>query len=182
MLTGPNRGGKSTALRAIGRSVFLAHCFGCAIGRSATMTPLRWMQTCLRLQDIPGEQSLFEREVGAAALALRRLGYGRGLVLIDELFHSTNPPDAEIASRQFLGKLWTSKKTLSVISTHVFALVEDCSSDVQRLCCQAIEGPRGQVKYKYGLSTGICKVSSVKEILREKFGSGLQTQNASRDN
>lgn len=167
MLTGPNRGGKSTALRAIGRSIFLAHCFGCSIGRSATITPLRWMQTSLRLQDIPGEQSLFEREVCSASLALRRLKSGKGLLLIDELFHSTNPPDAEIASRTFLNRLWSSSKTLSVISTHVFSIVEDAPDKIQRLCCPATE-MNGKVKYKYGLKTGICRVSSVLEILREK--------------
>ncbi len=167
MLTGPNRGGKSTALRAIGRSVFLAHCFGCSIGRSATMTPLRWMQTSLRLQDIPGQQSLFEREVSSAALALQRLQSGRGLLLIDELFHSTNPPDAEIASRAFLRRLWASPMTLSIISTHVFSIVEDAPAQIQRLCCPATEYG-GKVKYKYGLARGICRVSSVLEILREK--------------
>lgn len=167
MLTGPNRGGKSTALRAIGRSVFLAHCFGCSIGHSATITPLRWMQTSLRLQDIPGEQSLFEREVSSASLALRRLQSGKGLLLIDELFHSTNPPDAEIASRTFLNRLWSSRRTLSVISTHVFSIVEDAPDKIQRLCCPATE-MNGKVKYKYGLKTGICRVSSVLEILREK--------------
>lgn len=167
MLTGPNRGGKSTALRAVGRSVFLAHCFGCAVGSAATMTPLRWMQTSLRLQDIPGQQSLFEREVSSASLALRRLGTGRGLLLIDELFHSTNPPDAEIASREFLGRLWTSRSTLSVISTHVFSLVEEAPAEVQKLCCPATEAGDGCIKYKYGLARGICRVSSVREILME---------------
>lgn len=167
MLTGPNRGGKSTALRTIGRNVFLAHCFGCSIGAAATMTPLRWMQTSLRLQDIPGQQSLFEREVSSASLALQRLRTGKGLLLIDELFHSTNPPDAEIASRTFLNRLWTCKTTLSVISTHVFSLVEDAPNNILRLCCPATEDG-DKVKYKYGLKHGICYVSSVLEILREK--------------
>jgi hypothetical protein len=167
MLTGPNRGGKSTALRAIGRSIFMAHCFGVAIGREATMTPLQYLQTCLRLEDVPGERSLFEREVAMAATALRRVRAGqRGLLLIDELFHSTNPPDAEIASRRFLDELWTSKNTLSVISTHLFGLVET-SHNIQRLCCPAsVEG--GKVKYKYGLEAGVCRISSVGEILDEQ--------------
>jgi hypothetical protein len=167
ILTGPNRGGKSTALRAIGRSVFLAHTFGCAIGRSATMTPFRWMQTCLRLEDIPGSKSLFEREVAIAALAKRRLNAGRGLLLIDELFHSTNPPDAEIASRKFLNQLWTSRSTLSVISTHLFCLAEEERATVQQLCCPATE-TENTIKYKYGLEVGICRVSSVREILKEQ--------------
>ena len=167
ILTGPNRGGKSTALRAIGRSVFLAHTFGCAIGRSAAMTPFRYLQTCLRLEDIPGSKSLFEREVTIAALAKRRLTTGPGLLLIDELFHSTNPPDAEIASRKFLDQLWTSRNTLSVISTHLFCLAEESRPSVQQLCCPATDNGR-TIKYKYGLAAGICRVSSVREILKEQ--------------
>jgi hypothetical protein len=169
ILTGPNRGGKSTALRAIGRSVFLAHTFGCAIGRSATMTPFRWIQTCLRLEDIPGSKSLFEREVAIASLALDRIRSkaGRGLVLIDELFHSTNPPDAEIASRKFLDELWRNKNTLSVVSTHLFCLAEEERQTVQQICCPATDDGH-HIKYKYGLAPGICRVSSVREILREQ--------------
>ncbi len=169
ILTGPNRGGKSTALRAIGRSVFLAHNYGVAIGEAAIMTPLDYIQTCLRLEDIPGSASLFEREVAIASLALQRSKSHRGLVLIDELFHSTNPPDAEIASRLFLQQLWASDQTLSVISTHMYQLLDiGIGNKVQKLCCPATYRDDGSVDYKYGLTKGICTVSSVKEILKEK--------------
>jgi hypothetical protein len=169
LLTGPNRGGKSTALRAIGRSVFLAHTLGVGIGERVAMTPFDWIQTCLRLEDIPGQQSLFEREVAFAALGLDRIRTrkGRGLLFIDELFHSTNPPDAEIASRQFLSELWNNRRTLSIISTHLFSLTESPAEKVQLLCCPAIDDGR-HIKYKYGLAHGVCKVSSVREILREQ--------------
>jgi hypothetical protein len=171
LLTGPNRGGKSTALRAVGRSIFMAHCFGVAIGRRAIMTPLKWMQTCLRLEDIPGSASLFEREVAVAALALNRAQTpkSRGIVLIDELFHSTNPPDAEIASRQFLNGLWGTKQTMSIISTHMFQLLDETDErGIQQVCCPAVYRQDGSVKYFYGLRPGICKVSSVREILKEQ--------------
>lgn len=180
LLTGPNRGGKSTALRAIGRCVFLAHTLGVGIGVRVAMTPFDWIQTCLRLEDIPGQQSLFEREVGFAALGLDRIrtSKSRGLLFIDELFHSTNPPDAEIASRQFLDELWSSRRTLSIISTHLFALTDSPAEKVQLLCCPAIDDGR-HIKYKYGLSAGVCKVSSVREILREQgfSGGGPSAQN-----
>ncbi len=171
LLTGPNRGGKSTALRAIGRSIFMAHCFGVAIGKKAAITPLKWMQTCLRLEDIPGSASLFEREVAVAALALDRAQTpkSRGIVLIDELFHSTNPPDAEIASRQFLNGLWQTRQTISIISTHMFQLLEETQErGIQQICCPAVYRQDGSVKYFYGLQQGVCRVSSVREILREQ--------------
>lgn len=169
LLTGPNRGGKSTVLRSIGRSIWLAHNYGVAIGSAAAISPLKWMQTCLRLEDIPGSASLFEREVAVASLALNRAASGdNGLLLIDELFHSTNPPDAEIASREFLTKLWASNTTISVISTHMFQLLDTPDAPIQRLCCPAKYREDGTVEYKYGLAHGICNVSSVREILTEQ--------------
>jgi ribonuclease PH len=55
----------------------------------------------------------------------------------------------------------------------MFQLLDICSErntthDVQKLCCPANYRDDGSVDYKYGLTKGICTVSSVKEILKEK--------------
>lgn len=168
LLTGPNRGGKSTVLRAVLRNLLLAHCFGVGIGRKVVLTPFDWIQSCLRLEDLPGKSSLFEREVAFAAASLGRPVGSRGFVFVDELFHSTNPPDAAAASTHYLQQLWARPNILSVISTHVFELVESAPAGIQRLCCPAWLREDGSVQYSYGLARGICKVSSVREILREQ--------------
>jgi hypothetical protein len=171
LLTGPNRGGKSTALRSIGRNVYLAHNYGVSVGVAAAMTPMDYIQTCLRLEDIPGSASLFEREVAVASLALQRAADPalQGIVLIDELFHSTNPPDAFIASQQFLERLWKSNGVITIISTHMFQLLEEATDKrIQLLCCPAKYNADRTVHYKYGLKPGICNVSSVYEILQEQ--------------
>ena len=168
LLTGPNRGGKSTALRAVLRNLILAHCFGCGIGSHIELTPFDWIQSCLRLEDLPGKASLFEREVAFAAASLGRPVGKRGAVFVDELFHSTNPPDAAAASAHYLGQLWAQPQIVSMISTHVFELVETAPIGIQRLCCPADLRADGSVDYKYGLARGICKVSSVGEILQEQ--------------
>ncbi len=168
LLTGPNRGGKSTVLRAVLRNVLLGHTFGVAIGSAATMTALTWVQSCLRLEDLPGKASLFEREVAFATASLNRSG--KGIVFVDELFHSTNPPDAAAASSYYLNKLWMRPLIASMISTHVFELIENLptGAQIQKLCCPAEIRTDGTVDYKYGLARGICKVSSVQEILDEQ--------------
>lgn len=170
LLTGPNRGGKSTALRSIGRNVYLAHNYGVSVGVAAAMTPMDYIQTCLRLEDIPGSASLFEREVAVASLALQRAADPelQGIILIDELFHSTNPPDAEIASRKFLNELWKSTGTISIISTHMFQLLDNVNKQIKLLCCPAKYNDDRSVRYMYGLKPGICNVSSVYEILQEQ--------------
>jgi DNA mismatch repair ATPase MutS len=168
LLTGPNRGGKSTALRAVLRNLILAHCFGVGIGSYIELTPFDWIQSCLRLEDLPGRASLFEREVAFAAASLSRPIGKRGAVFVDELFHSTNPPDAAAASAHYLQQLWNQPQIASIISTHVFELVEAAPAGIQRLCCPAELRADGSVDYKYGIARGICKVSSVGEIMQEQ--------------
>lgn len=163
LLTGPNRGGKSTVLRAVLSSVKLGHTFGCAFGSDCKIAYLDNLFTCLKPDDLPGSKSRFEREVEFTAGTLRPRG--NALVLIDELYHSTNPADAKEACKFYLRRLWHQANTMSIISTHIFELVEEAESDVQRLCCPARDLGEGKVEFLYGLEEGICKVSSVHELL-----------------
>lgn len=165
LLTGPNKGGKSTALRAITVSTLLAHTYGCATGR-VRLTPFRTLHVCLKPDDLPGSKSRFEREIEFTAMTLKERGHV--MVLIDELYHSTNPPDALRSCEIYCNQLWKKKNVISVISTHLFDFVETAHTDIQRLCCPA-HMKDGQVQFEYGLNEGICKVSSV-DLLLEKNG------------
>lgn len=173
LLTGPNRGGKSTVLRSVLINVLLAQAYGVCLAQKMTISPVKWIHTCLRLEDIPGTHSLFEREVFMAARSLSRLrADSQGLILIDELFHSTNPSDSNRASKIYTQHIWNSLEAISVISTHDFNLVEMAPANIGRLCCPATERQDGAIEYSYCLKEGICTISSVNEILVEK-GVGL---------
>jgi len=171
ILTGPNKGGKSTVLRAINYSVQLAHIYGCSFAEYAEMTPLYRLYTCLSADDLPGKKSRFEREIDFAHETLRRPGSSSApsLILIDELFHSTNPPDAKTVSEYYTGILWKTPATMSIISTHIFELAEKSPVSVQKLCCPGeLQGDplagKQRIHYRYGLEKGINKVSSVFEL------------------
>ncbi len=169
ILTGPNKGGKSSNLRALCLNVWLAQTFGMVFAEEASLTPFAWIRSGLRLADAPGSESLFEREVHFATKTLRMAASGRpGIVLYDECFHSTNPPDGEKTSRIFLSNLWSQQNVVSLVSTHVFSLVETAPEQIQRLCVPAEQTPTS-ILYSYRLAPGICKVSSVEEIYK-KFG------------
>ena len=126
------------------------------------------MYANLKADDIPGSKSHFEREVDFTAQTLATKE--RTFVFVDELFHTTNPPDALQACRLYCNELWSRKNIVSIISTHIFELVEQSPElTVQRICCPAKQNDNGTVDYYYGLESGICKISSVFEIL-EKYG------------
>jgi hypothetical protein len=163
LLTGPNKGGKSTVLRALSISALLAHTYGCSTG-VARLTPFKRMFVCLKPDDLPGSKSRFEREIEFTANTLRY--EDPILVFIDELYHSTNPPDALRSCKIYCNQLWKKKNTVSVISTHLFELVEQSDPAIQRLCCRASLDEEGDIHFEYALSQGICKVSSVDELLK----------------
>jgi hypothetical protein len=186
LLTGPNRGGKSSNLRAILQQLLLGQTFGMTFGTRGSWKPFGCILTRLKSRDHAGKESLFEMEVRVASSMIRFMKRHRSvrtLILIDELFHSTNPPDAEISAKLFLRQLWELPNCTSLVSTHIFSLCDTIQnskdqnskdqnskdqqpSRIQLLCCPAVETESG-IQYSYKIQPGICTVSSVKEVLRE---------------
>jgi hypothetical protein len=171
ILTGPNRGGKSSFLRGILLNVLLAQTFGYTYAKSCLLKPIHWIATGLKLEDRPGKTSMFEREVEFAVSILKRAKKSpkeRGLLLFDELFHSTNPPDGTRTAKLFLQQVWKQANLYSIISTHVFDIAKKAPDSVLRLCIPAIQKETGELQFTYTVKEGICEVSSVDTILKEK--------------
>jgi DNA mismatch repair ATPase MutS len=171
VITGPNKGGKSSVLRALLLNIRLAQRFGIAFATSMDLRPFDWIESGLRLADQPGSQSLFERELSFASKLLQKCADKTkvGLILYDECFHSTNPPDGQKTAELFLQNLWTHPNIGSAVSTHVFSLLEKAPVTVKKLCVPASQTPSGLV-YQFALAPGICTVSSVEELYeKHKF-------------
>lgn len=170
ILTGPNGGGKSSFMRSLLLNILMAQKFGLFFGGAdavASLDPFEWIASGLRLEDTPGLLSLFEREVQFAADTLQKKG--RGFLIFDELFHSTNPPDGERTASLFLHSVWAKKNMTSMISTHVFSLAESSPQHVLRLCVPAEKLDDGSLRFDYRVRQGICKISSV-DLVFEKCG------------
>lgn len=169
ILTGPNRGGKSSVLRSLLLNVLLAQTIGFSFAKRLQIRLFSWIASGLKLADTPGKTSMFEREVEFATQIQRAARSGTsGLVVFDELFHSTNPPDGKRTAQLFLDTLWKHASVTSFISTHVFELAEGAPVHVQRLCVPAYRADSGELVFTHELKSGICKESSVDLILREK--------------
>lgn len=169
LLTGPNRGGKSSSLRALIQQILLGQTFGLTYQSQGSWRPFQYLFTRLKSTDHAGRESLFEYEVRMASTILKTIQKGgTSLVCIDELFHSTNPPDAETSATLFLRKLWAKHGAMSIISTHIFSLCEQATDHgIQTLCCAVEPTEEGAITYSYTLTQGICRVSSVREVLAE---------------
>jgi DNA mismatch repair ATPase MutS len=122
------------------------------------------MLVCLKPDDLPGSKSRFEREIEFTANTLTH--NAPVLVFIDELYHSTNPSDALRSCNIYCQQLWKKNDVVSVISTHLFELVDNSAATIQKLCCPATIDDNGNIHFEYTLKQGICKVSSVDELLK----------------
>ena len=163
IVTGPNRGGKSSSMRGILLNVMTAHTFGAVFAKKGQLSYYSWIADGMKLDDLPGTMSMFEREVSFASSILHKEG-GYGLVLYDELFHSTNPPDAIRTSELFCSELWKKENCVSMVSTHVYSLAKSAPSTVKALCVGA-KKELNNIEFTYKLQRGICEISSVDLLL-----------------
>ena len=168
ILTGPNRGGKTTFCKAVGVAIVTAQSWGFAWARSMKLTPFKSILTALESTGRLGELSTFEAEIEFAKSVLA-LKDRPAFIMMDEIFHSTNTGDGIAASRVFLDQLYAQTGAMSIISTHYKQLAESYGGHGARaLMMDADENSDGILSYTYKVCDGISEKSSVMEILRER--------------
>jgi hypothetical protein len=182
LLTGPNRGGKSTFLKSLGTAVLMSQTVGIVYARSAELPVFKTILTALHPADSIGKMSLFETEIEFAKTVRSHVADGCPIFLMmDEIFHGTNAHDGVEASQIFLDSLYSDSPDIySVISTHYMDLPNTYGGKYsQNLCMDATIDPTNpdRLMYSYKLMEGINKYSSVREILMER---GLITKKTTK--
>jgi len=166
LVTGPNRGGKSTFCKSVGLAILTAQSWGFAWASRMSFTPFRGIFTALEPCGKLGIASTFEAEIEFAKSVLA--AEERPLfVMMDEIFHSTNAGDGVAASKVFMKRLYGLDGVTSIISTHYKELAATFSNSVQTLQLVAHEND-GRLQYTYSVAPGISDKSSVMEILAER--------------
>ena len=164
VLTGPNRGGKSTFCKALGLSLVTAQSWGFAAATTMTLCPFGAIHTALEPAGKLGYASTFEAEIVFAKAVLERTE--RPLfVMMDEIFHSTNAVDGIRASGVFMDALYNKQDVMSLISTHYRELATQFTDRCAAYKMVADDGPHGLI-YSYKIAAGVSDKSSVDELLR----------------
>jgi DNA mismatch repair ATPase MutS len=126
-LTGANMAGKSTFIRAVGVVVFLSHL---GMGVPAATMRLSLFDGILSninvVDDLAKGESFFFNEVQRIRNTLEKIGgQKKWLVLIDELFKGTNVQDAMKCSTTVIKGLIRIRKSLFILSTHLYEIGDD---------------------------------------------------------
>lgn len=126
-MTGANMAGKSTFIKAVGSTVFLAHLGMGVPAQSMRLTLFDGLLSNINVVDniIKGE-SYFFNEVQRIKNTISKINDGRKwLVLIDELFKGTNVQDAMKCSSAVIKGLIKIKSSLFILSTHLYEIGEE---------------------------------------------------------
>jgi DNA mismatch repair ATPase MutS len=126
-LTGANMAGKSTLIKAVGSSVFLAHLGMGVPARRMQLSVFDGLLTNINVADnIAKGESYFFNEVQRIKNTIYKINDGRKwLVLIDELFKGTNVQDAMKCSLTVIKGLIKITNSLFILSTHLYEIGEE---------------------------------------------------------
>lgn len=126
-LTGANMAGKSTFIKAVGISVFLAHLGMGVPAASMRLSLFNGLLSNIQVMDniLKGE-SYFFNEVQRIKNTILTINDSRKwLILIDELFKGTNVQDAMKCSLAVINGLVRIKHSLFILSTHLYEIGEE---------------------------------------------------------
>jgi DNA mismatch repair protein MutS len=157
-LTGANMAGKSTFIKAVGISVFLAHVGMGVPAAEMELSLFDGLLSNIQVQDniLKGE-SYFYNEVQRIKNTVLKVSDGKKwLILIDELFKGTNIEDAMNCSSAVIKGLLKVKSSLFILSTHLYEIGEGLTvypNIAFRYFETATEGD--QLLFSYQLKEGI---------------------------
>lgn len=123
-LTGANMAGKSTFIKAMGVSVYLAHVGTGVPAQHMQLTLFNGLLSNINVVDnlIQGE-SYFYNEVQRIKKTIEKINDGKKwLILIDELFKGTNVQDAMKCSSTVIEGLRKMNNSLFILSTHLYEI------------------------------------------------------------
>lgn len=175
LLTGPNAGGKSTLMKAALCCVLLAQTLTIApCQASCRLTPFSNVSSHMNIVDTTGFESLFQAELSrahGALVACRRCscqGNGKTLVVMDEMFSSTNPIEGLAASAACASALADpALRTLCIISTHHLYLCRLLAGRFRPFGMPVELDPDtgSVVRYPYRVAKGVCRQFVALELL-----------------
>jgi DNA mismatch repair protein MutS len=176
VITGPNAGGKSTALKSIVLAIVMAQTLGIAPARAMSMTPFTQIGTYLNIADAIGKESLYQAEMNRAHALLksiRSLKPGEfSFVIMDEIFTGTNPEEGSAGAFGIAKCLSSLPQSICLIATHYKQLteLEKATNGVfKNSKVSVVIEPNGDIVPTYRLENGIAD-QKIALLLLEKAG------------
>lgn len=128
IITSPNSSGKSVLIKGIIVNLLMAQSIGICCAKSACITPFKFINTQINVPDSTGYESLFEAEMHRCKHNLDKLCAKHrdtqdvkpcfSLIVMDEIFSSTNPVEAVAGAFAVCKKMASYESNILIFTTH----------------------------------------------------------------
>lgn len=168
MITGSNMSGKTTFLRSVGISLFLAYAGGPVLAQKFSASRMTVL-TSMRVEDSVSEGiSNFYAELLRIKEMIRYRNKGKPmLALIDEIYKGTNSRDRILGATETLRRL-SGERVLLMVTTHDFELC-DLENDPAVLAVNyhfTEHYKEDEILFDYKMRPGRCRTTNARHLLR----------------
>jgi DNA mismatch repair ATPase MutS len=181
IITSPNSSGKSILIKSIIVNVIMSQTMGICCSISSIITPFTYITTQINVPDSTGHESLFEAEMFRCKNTLDKLkclhgreseSKGYSLVVMDEIFNSTNPIEGVAGAYAVCKKITSFQSNILIFTTHLGYLTklakdkDTCKFVNYRMETQYNE-KNHSIVFTYKLERGVNKHLLALELLKK---------------
>ena len=170
LITGNNAAGKSIFIKSLLISVLLSQTLTISFADNLVITPFTYINSHINIPDTSGKESLFQAEMNRMIDTYNSIKNSKKnefhLLVIDELFSSTNPKEAISASYSICKHLSTYNNSIKIITTHYDYLTKLNKWSNYYFQANIIDN---QIIYDYKLKKGKCNNHIALKILSKKI-------------
>ena len=184
IITSPNSSGKSILIKSIIVNVIMSQTMGICCSKNAVITPFRYITTQINVPDSTGHESLFEAEMYRCKNTLDKLKFlnshtdgdndayhNYSLVVMDEIFNSTNPIEAVAGAYAVCKKITSFKSNILIFTTHLGYLTKLAKDKQCKFCNYRMEtnynSKTHNIIFSYKFEKGVNKYLLALELLKK---------------
>lgn len=174
VITGPNAAGKSTFIKTILLNTLLSQTISLSSSEMINITPFEILNSYLHIPDNKGKESLYEAEMNRSIDYIEQLKNNKdlkSLIIMDELFSSTNSIEGLEASKIVCKKMAKYKNNLTLLTTHYYEM-STLEKESKRFKNYKFEIKRDKAKkivFTYRLKEGASKDYIALELFENKM-------------
>lgn len=175
IITSPNSSGKSVLIKGIIVNVLMSQSVGVCCASKCEITPFAFINTQINVPDSTGYESLFEAEMHRCKHNLDKLcakkGQGMSLIVMDEIFSSTNPVEAVAGAFAVCKKMSSYPTNVLIFTTH-FNFLTKLAKDAQHAFINYRMGivhdeNSSNIQFTYKFEKGVNKHLLALELLKK---------------
>lgn len=179
IITSPNSSGKSVLIKSVVINILMAQTMGVCCASTSIIAPFGYINTQINVPDSTGCESLFEAEMHRCKYNLDMLSYLHSvrksnrpsLIVMDEIFSSTNPVEAVAGAFAVCKKMAQYQNNILIFTTHFNYLTKLAKDKSLRFVNYKMgtehDEEINKISFNYKLERGVNKHFLALELLKK---------------